>query len=650
MSHQITSRELLYGGTPPGARHALRAGPLTMTLEAGSLRYLTCGGVELLRGLYAAVRNHNWETISPTFSDFQLTTTPNSFEATFAATFQAGEVDFHVRYTLTGLSDGGVCFAFRGLAHKDFRRNRIGLCVLHPLSAAGATCRLEHVNGSAETATLPVHIVPDQPVPPFTELRTLEHEAAPGVWAKLTFLGDTFEMEDQRNWTDASFKTFCTPLHLPYPVYVPAGTVVEQSVTLSLRLEQAVVASSKSTCTIDLGRDRSPLPLLGVGLAHHGQTLSERELARLRKLHLAHLRVELAPSAQNWMAVLERAVGDAQALGIPLEAAVVLTDTAAQELRSLRGAIEDLRPNIVRWLVFHRTQHVTPEWLIDLARSQLTTGKGAEALGGGTNSDFFFLNRTPVKGRNLDFVCLAVNPQVHAFDHASLIETLLAQSVVAQNAWRLGGGVPVVVSPVTLKPRFNPYAAGTPPTQAGELPSCVDPRQMSLFGAVWTLGSLKALATSGAVASATFFETTGWLGLMEQETGSLLPECFPSLPGAVFPLYFVFADVGSFSGGQVVGTTSSDPLTCDALVLEKGERRRALVANFRAEPVTVTVGPLSREVYVAVLDEANVLKAVQAPDAWLKQRGDKRITSGELELSLPPFALARVDELGQGAQ
>ena len=38
--------------------------------------------------------------------------------------------------------------------------------------------------------------------------------------------GETFETEDQRNWSDASFKTYGTPLHLPFPVEVEEGTRV----------------------------------------------------------------------------------------------------------------------------------------------------------------------------------------------------------------------------------------------------------------------------------------------------------------------------------------------------------------------------------------------------------------------------------------
>jgi hypothetical protein len=43
---------------------------------------------------------------------------------------------------------------------------------------------------------------------------------------ELQFEGDLFELEDQRNWGDASFKTYCTPLRLGFPRSIRAGTSI----------------------------------------------------------------------------------------------------------------------------------------------------------------------------------------------------------------------------------------------------------------------------------------------------------------------------------------------------------------------------------------------------------------------------------------
>ena len=48
-------------------------------------------------------------------------------------------------------------------------------------------------------------------------------------WRHSLDTGDVFEMEDQRNWTDASFKTYCTPLRQPFPATRPLQSRLKPS-------------------------------------------------------------------------------------------------------------------------------------------------------------------------------------------------------------------------------------------------------------------------------------------------------------------------------------------------------------------------------------------------------------------------------------
>ena len=166
---------------------------------------------------------------------------------------------------------------------------------------------------------------------------------------------------------------------------------------------------------------------------------------------------------------------------------------------------------------------------------------------------------------------------------------------------------------------------------------------MSLFGAGWTIGSLKH-AVDGGVASLTYYETTGWLGLMETERGSPLPDRFPSIPGSVFPVYHALADVGEFAGGHAVGSSSSEPLRIDGIVLRKGGRARALIANLTDEPQEVAVVGIGDRVRLKVLDEVNVHHAMVCAEAFRLEPGEPiRAVDARLEIRLLPFALARID-------
>ena len=69
---------------------------------------------------------------------------------------------------------------------------------------------------------------------PFQDIRALSHEVTPGTWVTCTMEGDTFEMEDQRNWSDASYKTYVRPLARPWPYTLPKGEKVPQAVRLAV--------------------------------------------------------------------------------------------------------------------------------------------------------------------------------------------------------------------------------------------------------------------------------------------------------------------------------------------------------------------------------------------------------------------------------
>ena len=576
----LPARVLCYGTDEPlPERVPLRAGPLSLVWEGGDLRTIKLGGREVLRRIYVATRDRNWGTVANVMSNVVMDVQADAFRIRYDVENRQDDIHFVWHGEIAGEADGTIRFSMDGVAQSTFLKNRIGFCILHPADIAGARCRVDHVDGTSEAATLPVLLVPDQPLLPFAEMAGMAHEVAPGVWAEVRFTGDIFEMEDQRNWTDASYKTFSTPLRLPYPVEVPAGTRIAQTVTLALRDERSdqrvefTSATEPLTFAIDAAAPSSPLPPIGLGMASHGAPLTATEISRLRALNLRHLRVDLVLADPAYPARLRQATAEARALGVPLEIALLISpDNADVELAALRRLLDALRPNVCRWLIFPAKEVFrggSPlREVIEPARTHLA-GYGGAALVSGTDADFIFLARSLPPLELVDALTFAITPQVHAFDNTSIVETLATQGAAVHSATRIGGGKPVYVSPVTLKMRHNPYATGAiPPTPPGELPPQVDPRQMSLFAACWATGSVRNLAQSGA-AGITYFETTGWRGVMETDRGSPVPDKFRSIPGAVFPVYHVLADIGEFAGGEVLAGRPSDALAVDGIALRR---------------------------------------------------------------------------------
>ncbi len=356
----LPTRVLCYGTDEPlPERVPLRAGPLSLIWEGGDLRTIKLGGREVLRRIYVATRDRNWGTAPNVMSNVVMDVQADAFRIRYDVENRQDDIHFIWHGEIAGEADGTIRFSMDGVAQSTFLKNRIGFCILHPADIAGARCRVDHVDGTSEAATLPVLLVPDQPLLPFAEMAGMAHEVAPGVWAEVRFTGDVFEMEDQRNWTDASYKTFSTPLRLPYPVEVPAGTRIAQTVTLALRDERSdqrvefTSATESPTFAIDAAAPSSPLPPIGLGMASHGAPLTATEISRLRALNLRHLRVDLVLADAAYPARLRQATAEARALGVPLEIALRISpDNADGELAALRRLLDELRPNVCRWLVF----------------------------------------------------------------------------------------------------------------------------------------------------------------------------------------------------------------------------------------------------------------------------------------------------------
>jgi hypothetical protein len=651
LAERKTVDRWLLGGAPlPEARIALKAGPVTAELEptTGFLRYLQLGEHELLRGVYAAVRDHNWDTVTPRIGELETRIEADHFEVRFVAECVGGDLELRWEGLVQGQPDGTVTYRFSGEALSAFQANRIGFCVLHPVGELpGRPCRIEQVDGEIVEGRFPESVAPHQP---YKEIRAITHEVVPGTSVEVRMSGETFEMEDQRNWTDASYKTYCRPLEKPFPFEVEAGDWIEQEVRIRLLGPPKARPQSRGEAPVTLELVEAPRarPTVGLGQASDDAPLSKTEVDRLKLLQLAHLRVDLSLRDPGFPDRLERADETAGAIGTKLELALHVTDDAEAELRKLAWRLADLHAGIARILLFHASEKSTSAKWGRLAERILGPLASEVPMGLGTDAFFADLNQRRPDPEVGDCVTYSINPQVHAFDEASIVETLQGQAMTVETAKGFTGERSAVVSPVTLRMRFNPNATGPePPTPAGELPPQVDPRQMSLFTAAWTVGSIGALA-EGGVASVTYYETTGWRGVMERQGGSPLPERFPSTPGAVFPVFHALADVNEWPVAQLLPLRSSRPLGAQGLAVRHGGRYRILVANLEPGDQRVRcVGlPGGRSYRMRSLDLASVEEATTAPERFRRGFGDTvgPTREGELELELAPYGVVTLEE------
>jgi D-apionolactonase len=619
--------------TPAAEPIPLRAGPMSMIFEPDNafLRYLKVGNDEVLRGINAPVRNQFWGTVPPQVKIVNLDQQSDQFTLKFDVACRERDVDFHWRGTIQGFADGKVEYTFDGQALSDFKRNRIGFCVLHGATAAGQPWVLETTSGEKVKGQFPQFISPHQPA---KDLRAVAHEFAKDRWARVQFEGDVFEMEDQRNWTDASFKTYCTPLAIPYPVPLAKEERVQQKITITLDGDipkQLAKVENTGVVTLRVGGEVAILPGIGLQLASHTDELAAEELNRLKALNLDHLRVDLTPADDHFFSRLRSAAEQAVKLDKKLVAGLHLGKSADSELKLLIAECQSTKLPVLAWLVIGADAATYA-----MARETLKLNFPEALIGFGQDTNFTELNRNRPDQEGLEVVSYGLNPQVHAFDNASMIETLPIQAETVRSARQFVGNVPLIISPVTLR-----VQAVSQDPLPGELPSNVDRRQSSLFAAGWTVGSLNYLGASG-VRRITYYETVGWKGIMAPNRPFALQDEFPTPLGSVYPVYHILGAVGEFAGGSIQGIESTDSASIVGLALKDASRERLLVANVsnRTQKIAIQGFGKAATIFQLGVNDPTRPNAVESGD-WKQLSPDP--TALDVPFDLPPYGIARLD-------
>jgi hypothetical protein len=478
----------------------LRAGDLEAELVQGNLRAIRFKGHEILRAISYVVRDRDWGTFDPAISDLVVDMRPTYFEVGYSAKC-GGRL--HYAAIIRGDADGRLKFSVTATPDQDFETNRCGFCVLHPIvGVAGKSVTVEHCDGTTEDATFPDLIAPWQP---FKSIRSLSHSPAEGIDAICRLLGDEFEMEDQRNWSDASYKTYVRPLALPWPYVMPAGTANTQEVELSLRVAPSAATRSRNGNTVRVTVSGKPVGhrLAETGLLVLPDTLQQTldGASAVKEIGPGFLLCHLDPSAGHGEAEL---TGYAQLQNktncpILLEYIALAGTDLDGEFRTLAAQIERSALRLAGLTVCPSVdRQSTPpgsRWpecpplsaLYDAARENF---RGL-AIGGGMVSYFTELNRKRPPVEKLDFVTHGTNPIVHAADDESVMQTLEALPFIFRSARDIMGGVQTYrLGPSFIPMRQNPYGSRAFENDLGERKAMAkaDPRQRGVFAASFMAG------------------------------------------------------------------------------------------------------------------------------------------------------------------
>lgn len=608
-----------YGTTEPSAAaRVLSLGPVSMQVAGGTIRSLSFDGTEVLRGLAFPVRDADSGTMATATLGEEVTEASGTlcYRRTFiVADAFDGDVTVTVAEDARGVD---VAAALCLTARCDVVTNRAGFVVLHPLAGVvGEPVTVRRADGSVEELAFPRLISPGQPV---RDIAGLAH-VVNGVTVQIAFKGDVFEMEDQRNWTDATFKTYCRPLAAPRPYTVAAGERVQQAITIRLgrsgadapgkprSLQRETVAFSPHASPAPF-QHRALAPAITLALDEAVAPLDWAAAQALAAVPFAGALVRLRPETAV------DALAAARRLGLPLALEVVVPEWADLADALARVAAQCAAAGLAAQRVVALPEAylasiqpagpwpaATPE---DAAAAACTAFPDA-VVGSGMLTYFTELNRRPPRAGA--FVTFGTAAIVHAADDASVLQTLEALPDVFASAGAIAGSRPLHLGLVAIGMRSNPYGAATAPNpdhRRVEM-ALADPRQRGLFAAAFAIGAARAAAEAG-VASLALGMAGGPLGLTDQ--------------GTARPVFHVARALAGLSGRSI--TLAGGP----GGLVEIAANAVRIITNLGADRTVIETGGAA----VAHLSAATV--AAARDPAWLDRarRGPQTVALAPLDV------------------
>jgi D-apionolactonase len=540
--------------TAPEAPLLLRAGPLGVEIDEGRIR-LDWAGTEAVRQIDCPIRDADWRTLAVEETGSTTEHRPDGF--LWCRSFRTPGARFSGELSVeaSGTGEGGALTASLSLTTESaIEVNRAGFVLLHPISGvAGTPLEVLHPDGRTEQSRFPERISPSQPV---FDIAGLRHRVG-AVSVAIDFEGEVFEMEDQRNWSDASYKTYCRPLARPRPYLLEPGETVRQTIRVSLRPAgpAAPPATAAASTTAVMPR---------ISLAHEPALSETPAPAALRTLPIDGLLLRLR-------------TGDLPPLptDAPLTLEIVTGASPESDIAAIAAACRAARVEPRRvvalpetYLASYQPEGPWPEGpapmdLVPLLRTAFPNA----AVGGGMLTNFTELNRCPPDPAAIDFATFGTTAIVHAADDRSVIETLEALPQVFESARALVPGRDLHLGLVSIGMRSNPYgsAVAANPDRRRVAMAMDDPRQRQPFAAAFAIAAAAAAACKG-VASFAPAMCAGRLGLGRDDD-----------------LWPLFEAVGALAAvGGETARIEGGPTT--VIIRAAG---RTLVANLGADPIEV---------------------------------------------------------------
>jgi len=575
-------------------------GDFTFDLARAAVRNVRYKNVQIIDLLYTAIRPWDWSTLDPDQHSEDVKVTGDICIITIKDLF-AGALDASTEITISKDNKFTVAYELRGLA--EYSVNRWGICFcLNSADWMGSAVKSQGNQYQLPAAISPQRVVDGVTQGLFPASNEMLFTAPDQRSIKVVSTGKVLEAEDQRNWTDNTYKIYSGSLSEPRPFVTSAGSLWQQSVTFEIGPPNKPVADGSKIIVKEI----DSLPSIGLQFNTDSLLPLDALNTALFLLDIDHIRI-------NEESLTAQKINTVSTNGLIVEAALLSSHSGDK----LHHEIEHLNKQIPagsRILIQREGREIVE--LGDLPKNQ-----SLSSFIPGTDAYLVDLHRNRYEfGESISY---SMVPTVHSSDIETIFKTLYTQRESIQFAQEFLAKQ-VLVSPITFSTRGNPETGHAREQRINFANPEMALRIRTIEGAAWTLGSIFALASAGAY-SGTWHELFGEFGII-----------YPDGDAIKFsPTFHVLAALGAHHAHEITIATSLDN---SWVAFENREAKKIVVASLRPWAIEITANVLAGYETIQSLRASECEKASQIMDWW--SYAETTPISGGLPLTLAPFEIA----------
>lgn len=575
-------------------------GDFTFDLARAAIRNVRYKNVQIIDLLYTAIRPWDWSTLDADEHSEDVKVTGDACVITIKDLFVEA-LESRTEITISKDNKFTVAYELRGLA--EYSVNRWGVCFcLNTADWMESTVKSQGNQYQLLAAISPQRVVDGVTQGLFPAANQMHFVAPDNRSIKVTSTGKVLEAEDQRNWTDNTYKIYSGSLSEPRPFVTSAGSLWQQSVTFEINPPSMPVPDGSKIVVKEI----NSLPSIGLQFNTDPLLPLDALNTALFLLDIDHMRI-------NEESLTAQKIISASTNGLIVEAALLSSHSGDK----LHREIEHLNKQIPagsRILIQREGREIVEV-------SDLPTNKSLSSFIPGTDAYLVDLHRNKYQfGKSVSY---SMVPTAHSSDTETIFKTLYTQKESIQFVQEFLAPQ-VLVSPITFSTRGNPETGHARDRRINFANPEIALRIRTIEGAAWTLGSIFALASAGAY-SGTWHEFFG-------EHGIIYPD------GDAIKFTPTFHAISALGVHHTDETTIATSLDNSWVAFENQEAKKIVIASLRPWAIEITSNVLAGYKTIQSLRGGECEEASQIMD-WWSYAETTPISSG-LPLTLAPFEIA----------